>query len=67
MAHTRFSPSLCLNHKCLTPDSFSAVNLVFLQWLLTLSCLSVQLWQDLMGRKADKLLVQEEYLHGAAL
>lgn len=63
MAHTRFLPSLCPNHKCLTPDSFSTVSLVFLQWLLKLSCLSVELWQDLMGRKEegrkeDKLLVQ---------
>lgn len=65
-AHTRFSPSLCLNHKCPTPDCFCTVNLVFLQWLLTLSCLSVCLcscgtiWWE--ARKEDKFLVQNTYM-----
>lgn len=67
MAHTRFSPSPCLNHKCLTPDNFSTVNLIFLQWLLTLSCLAVQLWQHLMGSKEGRQTPGTEYLHGVAL
>ena len=37
MARTSFPPSLCLNHKCLPPDNFSAANFVFLQRLLALS------------------------------
>lgn len=33
MARTSFPPSLCLNHKCLPPDSFSPASLVLLQRL----------------------------------
>lgn len=36
MARTSFPPCLCLNHKCLPPDSFSPASLGFLQRLLAL-------------------------------